>query len=121
MMEKEIEKKIEKIERGIEFSLEFMVNKILKVDEYREKIEKSAKELTKEECDYYFDEYPKVYDQMMIGDFDYVSFEEGIDEITCEKFVIYPKLDRILIRTRNIDLILILNIKEIKVKKVDEE
>ena len=113
---KDIEKE-EKIVKDIRFELEFLREKIFNISEYIDRILFRAQQVTHSKCEYYFDEYPYTLSQKIFEDGSYVSFENAIDEIKCQNYIIDIETERIIIMIGKIDLVLLLKIKEIRVKK----
>jgi len=114
------EKTIDEIKKNIETKLKLLLGRVIEVDEYKQEII----EAIREDCDYYFDEYPEIYSYNAISDLEneygYISYERGIDEIYCREYTIYPELVRVLITAYNKDYILLLEIKEIDIEKYTE-
>ena len=112
----EVEKQ-QKIAKDIRFELEYLKERLLDVEDYTTDIRFRAEQVTHSECEYRFDEYPYVISQKIYEDGSYVSFEDASDEIKCESYKIFLRMERVNIQIGKIDLILILKVKEIEVKK----
>jgi len=112
----EVEKQ-QKIAKDIRFELEYLKERLLDVEDYTTDIIFRAEQLTHSQCEYRFDEYPYVISQKIYEDGSYVSFEDASDEIKCESYKIFLRMERVNIQIGKIDLILILKVKEIEVKK----
>jgi hypothetical protein len=119
MMEKTLKdvEREEKIARDIKFELEFLKEKILEVNEYTNKILFRAQQLAHSKCEYLFDEYPYIISQKTYDNGSYISFEDATDEIKCKSYKIFLRMERVNIQIGKIDLILILKVKEVEVKK----
>ena len=113
---KEIEKQ-QKIAKDIRFELEYLKERLLDVEDYTTDIIFRAEQLTHSQCRYYFDEYPYQLSQKIYEDGSYVSFENAVDEIRCENYTIYVESERVIIMIGKIDLVLLLKVRDIKVKK----
>jgi hypothetical protein len=109
-----------RIREGIISVLEFLKNRLLETDEYIMKILSKAQQLSEGECEYFFDEYPNVISQKLFEN-GYVSFEAATDEIACRNYKIFVKMERVDIAIGNIDLILILEPKEVEIEKREED
>jgi hypothetical protein len=107
----------ERIAKSIKFELEYLKEKLLDVEDYVTDIRFRAEQVAHSECEYLFDEYPYVISQKIYEDGSYVSFEDATDEIKCESYKIFLRMERVNIQIGKIDLILILKIKEVEVKK----
>ena len=112
----EVEKQ-QKIAKDIRFELEYLKERLLDIEDYVTDIRFRAEQLTHSQCEYYFDEYPSVISQKIYEDGSYVSFEDASDEIKCKSYKIFLRMERVNIQIGKIDLILILKLKEIEVKK----
>ena len=115
-MLQDIEKE-EKIVKSIKFELEYLRERLLDVEDYTTAIRFKAEQVTHSECEYRFDEYPYAISQKIYEDGSYVSFEDATDEIKCKSYKIFLRMERVNIQIGKIDLILILKVKEIEVKK----
>jgi hypothetical protein len=116
----EIER-MEEIKRSIRTKLLTLSNKILDVDEFKGAILEVVKKFDYE-CEYWFDEYPYIYSYKLLEEEnEYISFEKGVDEIICNEYYIEPELTKVLIRAREKDYILLLEIGEISVERVERE
>jgi hypothetical protein len=116
----EIER-MEEIKRSIRTILLTLSNKILEVDEFKKEILKVTQKFDCG-CEYWFDEYPYIYSYKPLEETnEYISFEKGVDEIVCNEYYIEPELTRVLIRVNNDDYILVLEVGEISVEKVERE
>jgi len=107
----------EKIAKNVRFELEYLKERLLDVEDYVTAIRFRAEQVTHSECEYRFDEYPYVISQKIYEDGSYVSFEDASDEIKCKSYKIFLRMERVNIQIGKIDLILILKLKEIEVKK----
>jgi len=107
----------ERIAKDIVFRLEFLREKILEADKYVDEVLYTAQQLTHTECEYRFDEYPYVFSQKIFEDGSYISYEDAIDEIKCGNRVIYVENERVSLQIGKIDLILILKVRKVEVKK----
>jgi hypothetical protein len=114
------------MEKSIRFELEFLKNKFIEVNDYTDKLLSKIQQLTNSECEYEFDEYPKIYSQKLYAQklykdgYGYVSYENAVDEIRCENYVVHIETERVIITLDKgkIDLILILDVGEIRVKEI---
>jgi len=112
---------IEEIEKSIRFELEFLKNKLIEANDYTDKLLSKIQRLTNSECEYEFDEYPHTYSEKIYEDVDgYVSYENAVDKIRCENYKIYVEMKRVMIMfdKGKVDLILILDVGEIRVKEI---
>jgi hypothetical protein len=108
------------MEKSIRFELEFLKNKLIETSDYTDKLLSKIQRLTNSECEYEFDEYPDIFSEKIYeDDYGYVSYENAIDEIGCENYVIHIETERVIMTLDKgkIDLILLLRIGEIRVKK----
>jgi len=112
----EVEKQ-EKIAKSIKFELEYLKERLLDVEDYTTAIRFRAEQLTHSECEYRFDEYPYVISQKIYEDGSYISYGYAIDEIECQNYTIDVETERVDIQIGKIDLILILKVKKVEVKK----
>jgi hypothetical protein len=109
---------IEEIEKSIRFELEFLKGRFIEASDYTDKL--LSKIRLTNSCEYEFDEYPKVYSEKLYDDYGYVSYENAVDEIRCENYVVHIETERVIITLDKgkIDLILLLRIGEIRVKEI---
>jgi hypothetical protein len=111
---------IEEIEKSIRFELEFLKNRLIEASDYTDKLLSKIQRLTNSECEYEFDEYPKIYSQKLYeDDYGYVSYETAVDEVRCENYEIYVETKRVVMTLDRgkVDLILILDVGEIRAKE----
>jgi len=110
----------EEIKKSIRFELEFLKNRLIEATIFTDRLLSKAQQLTNSECEYEFDEYPDVYSEKIYDDgYGYVSYENAIDEIKCQNHEIYIEMKRVIMTLDKgkVDLILPLEIREIKVKE----
>jgi len=112
----EVEKQ-EKIAKSIKFELEYLKERLLDVEDYVTDIRFRAEQIAHSECEYLFDEYPYVISQKVFEDGSYIAYEDAVDEIKCQNFVINIETERVNVQIEKVDLLLILKVKKIEVKK----
>jgi len=107
--------KMEEIKRNIRTKLLTLSDKILEVDEFKEALLTQVND----ECEYWFDEYPRIYSYELL-ETGYISLEEGIDEMICSKYYIKVKMKRIFLEIQK-DYIIVLEVGETSVEEREED
>ena len=107
----------EKIAKNVRFELEYLKERLLDVEDYVTAIRFRAEQVAHSECEYRFDEYPYILSQKVFEDGSYVSFENAVDEVKCQNYTINIETERVSIQIGKIDLILILKVRKVEVKK----
>jgi len=112
---------IEELEKSIRFEMEFLKNRLIEASDYTDKLLSKVQKLINNECEYEFDEFPHIYSEKIYeDDYGYVSYERAIDEIKCQNHEILLETKRIIMTLDKgkVDLILILDVGEIRVKEI---